>query len=166
MRVLVGAMLAVLPLLGAVGVPGISGASHAAPEACPAPSAGASDYEIALLHARVNVPRGGVIELPVCIARAAGFEAPVRVRLEMLPPGVDAAPLVVPAHATSGLLRIAASRRANAGAPQDAVLVGAGFGRVHTAPVSISVIGARDSGPSDPNEDEGKRAVAMLSSAR
>ena len=43
-----------------------------------------------------NVPRGGSVPLTVTAARMEGFEGPVRVRVEGLPPGL---------HATEGLIR-------------------------------------------------------------
>lgn len=163
-RFWIGAVLAAAPLFGAAGVLAIAGSGNAA-VGCPGASPDAGDYELSLPKSDIDVPRGSAIEIPVCVARAPGFDGEIRLRAELLPPGVDAAPLRVPPHGTSGLLRLAATRNAHPGAPQQSVLVAAAFGRVHTVAITVKVTGAHDTGASDPNEDEGRTAIAVLLSA-
>ena len=163
MRTLVAALLALAPLFGAAAMLEIR---KAPAPACPAAVSNTGDYEVSVSRPTVQVPRGGVAEVVVCISRAPGFTAPIRLRAELLPDGVDAGTLQVPGHATSGKLRIVAERFAPPGIRRDAVLVAAGYGHVHTVGFTVVVSGARDRGPSDPNGDAGKTALAAALARR
>ena len=164
MRVLGAALLALAPLFGAASILGRA-AAPAPASPCTATAPAGEDYELSITRPSVRVPRGGVAEVVLCISRAPGFDAPIRVRAELLPEGVDAHSLLVPAGETTATLRFAAERAAPPGVGPDSVIVAAAYGHVHTLGLSVAVTGSRDRGASDPNEDEGKAAIAALRSS-
>lgn len=69
----------------------------------------APDFTIACDPDKLNVGPGGRVPLFVQVARRGGFDGPVTVRLDTLPEGVIASPLVIAPGMTQGVLVVSAS---------------------------------------------------------
>lgn len=91
----------------------------------PAGAAGAS-FTALFLPDAIRVHRTGLMKVRVEVARAGGFDGPVRVEAEGLPSGVTAEPLLIPGGLASGNLLLSAAKDAPLG----------------TTPVRLNVTGA------------------------
>ncbi|MFO0952751.1 MAG: PPC domain-containing protein [Isosphaeraceae bacterium] len=78
------------------------------------------DFSLTCDPDKLNVGPGGRVPLFVQVTRRGGFNGPVSVELENLPPGVTASPLVIGPKMTQGLTVVSASKDAK----QAASLVG------------------------------------------
>ena len=89
----------------------------------------------------VNVVRGGSAEAPIGIQRAPDFHGEIRFRVENLPPGLSAEPVVAPPGSTQVRIALRASPDAAPGRHPRLVILGAtAEGHVQAAPrVGISV---------------------------
>jgi hypothetical protein len=87
---------------------------------------------------RVNLVRGGSVDVPVQIERAKDFAADIHFQVEGLPPGVTAEPLAAPDGLSSVKIRLSASSSAATGRTKEIAVIGIAEGHVEEAPI-ISV---------------------------
>jgi hypothetical protein len=85
-----------------------------------------------------NIPRGGAVPITVVADRLPGYEGPIDIQVQDLPPGVTAARATIPAAQTSTVVVLSASSEASAGAlPSPIKVVGhasvAGHDLIRTA---------------------------------
>jgi hypothetical protein len=85
-----------------------------------------------------NIPRGGSVPITVVADRQPGYEGPIDIQVQDLPPGVTAARATIPAAQTSTVVVLSASSEASAGAlPSPIKVVGhasvAGHDLIRTA---------------------------------
>jgi hypothetical protein len=89
---------------------------------------------------RVNLVRGGTVEIPVQIERASDFAADIEFRIDGLPQGVTAEPVIAHDGQSSVKIRLNAGSSAAAGRTKEVVLIGVAQGHVEEAPaISIQV---------------------------
>ena len=67
------------------------------------------DFEVTCDDDRAGVGPGGAVPWFLRVTRLAGFEGPIEVRVEGLPPGLTAQPVTIPASMTDGCLIIQAA---------------------------------------------------------
>jgi len=87
---------------------------------------------------RVNLVRGGNVDIPVQIQRAKDFAADIHFQVEGLPPGVTAEPLIAQDGLSSVKIRLTASSSAATGRTKEIAVIGMAEGHVEEAPI-ISV---------------------------
>jgi len=87
---------------------------------------------------RVNLVRGGNVDIPVQIQRAKDFPADIHFQVEGLPPGVTAEPLIAQDGLSSVKIRLTASSSAATGRTKEIAVIGMAEGHVEEAPI-ISV---------------------------
>ena len=87
---------------------------------------------------RVNLVRGGSVDVPVQIQRAKDFAADIHFQVEGLPQGVAAQPLIAQDGLTSVKIRLTASSSAATGRTNEIAVIGVAEGHVEEAPI-ISV---------------------------
>jgi hypothetical protein len=87
---------------------------------------------------RVNLVRGGNVDIPVQIQRAKDFAADIHFQVEGLPPGVTAEPLIVHDGLSNVKIRLTASSSAATGRTKEIAVIGTAAGHVEEAPI-ISV---------------------------
>ena len=87
---------------------------------------------------RVNLVRGGSVDVPVQIQRAKDFAADIHFQVEGLPSGVAAQPLIAQDGLTSVKIRLTASSSATTGRTKEIAVIGVAEGHVEEAPI-ISV---------------------------
>lgn len=89
---------------------------------------------------RVNLVRGGSVDVPVQIQRAKDFGADIQFHIEGLPPGVAAEPLIAQDGLTNVKIRLTASSSAAIGRTKEIAVIGVAEGHVEEAPIiSIQV---------------------------
>ena len=87
---------------------------------------------------RVNLVRGGNVEIPLQIQRAKNFAADIQFQIEGLPSGVAAEPLIAHDGLSNVKIRLTASSSAAKGKTKGIAVIGTAAGHVEEAPV-ISV---------------------------
>jgi hypothetical protein len=87
---------------------------------------------------RVNLVRGGNVDIPVQIQREKDFAADIRFQVDGLPPGVTAEPLIAQDGLSSVKIRPTASNSAATGRTKEIAVIGMAEGHVEEAPI-ISV---------------------------
>ena len=76
------------------------------------------DFDLFVAPSNPNVPRGGRVPVTVTAYRRDGFDGPIDVRLEQLPPGVTAeAGVILPGHSTVAVTVAASADAAAATTP-------------------------------------------------
>jgi len=89
---------------------------------------------------RVNLVRGGTVEIPLQIERASEFAADIDLQIDGLPQGVTAVPLVAHNGQSSVKIRLNANSSAVTGRAKEVALIGVAQGHVEEAPaISIQV---------------------------
>ena len=89
---------------------------------------------------RVNLVRGGKVEVPVQIQRADDFTTDIEFQVNGLPTGVTAEPLISHNGETSVKIRLIADNSAATGRTKEIALIGVANGHVEEAPaISIQV---------------------------
>lgn len=89
---------------------------------------------------RVNLVRGGKVEIPVQIQRAKDFTADIELQVEGLPPGVTAEPLIVHDGQSNVKIRLIAGSAAATGRTKEIALIGVANSHVEEAPaISVQV---------------------------
>jgi len=78
------------------------------------------DFRLTMSPEHPNVPRGGSVPVEVTAERLDGFDGPIHVRMEGLPPGIAADPAVIPANGVSATLTLTARADASTPAPETA----------------------------------------------
>ncbi len=73
------------------------------------------DYRLEANPENPNIPRGGSIPITVVADRLPGYEGPIDIQVQDLPPGVTAARATIPAGQTSTVVVLSASSDASAG---------------------------------------------------
>lgn len=86
------------------------------------------DFRLSLNPESPTVPAGAAVPVEVTLDRLDGFDGPVDVRLEGLPPGISAAPTTVEAGETSASLLLRAEPDARTADPGPVRLVGMATG--------------------------------------
>lgn len=74
------------------------------------------DYRLEADPENPNVPRGGSVPITIKADRLPGYEGPIEIQVQDLPPGVTAAAATIPAGQTSTVVVLAASSDATTGA--------------------------------------------------
>ena len=87
---------------------------------------------------RVNLVRGGNVDIPVQIQREKDFAADISFQVDGLPPGVTAEPLIAQDGLSNVKIRLTASSNAATGRTKEIAVIGMVEGHVEEAPV-ISV---------------------------
>jgi hypothetical protein len=87
---------------------------------------------------RLNLVRGGKVDIPVQIQRAKGFVADIQFQIDGLPPGIVAEPLTAQDGLTNVKIRLSASSSAATGRTKEIAIMGMADGHVEEAPI-ISV---------------------------
>lgn len=87
---------------------------------------------------RVNLVRGGNVDIPVQIQRAKDFAADIHFQVEGLPPGVTAEPLIAQDGLSNVKIRLTASSSSATGRTKEIAVIGVAEGHVEEAPI-ISV---------------------------
>ena len=72
------------------------------------------DFEVSPVAADVNVPRGGTALINVTTIRRDGFEGPIAIAAEHLPPGIHATPTVIERYTNGALIGVTADPTAAA----------------------------------------------------
>jgi hypothetical protein len=75
------------------------------------------DFSLTMSPSNPNIPRGGTAPLVVSVDRRLGYDGPISLVVDNLPAGVAASPAVIPAHADSAVISLAAAADAVNGAP-------------------------------------------------
>ena len=89
---------------------------------------------------RVNLVRGGTVEIPVQIERASDFDADIEFRIDGLPQGVTAEPVIAHNGQSNVKIRLNANSSAATGRTKEIALIGVAQGHVEEAPaISIQV---------------------------
>ncbi len=89
---------------------------------------------------RVNLVRGGKVDIPLQIQRANDFAADIDFRVDGLPPGVTADPVIAHDGQSNVKIRLIADSSAATGRTKEIALIGAAQGHVEEAPaISIQV---------------------------
>jgi hypothetical protein len=89
---------------------------------------------------RVNLVRGGTVDIPVQIQRANDFAADVEFHVDGLPPGVTARPVIAHDGQSNVKIRLNADSSAATGSTKEIALIGVAQGHVEEAPaISIQV---------------------------
>jgi hypothetical protein len=83
------------------------------------------DYRLQANPENPNIPQGGSIPITVIADRLAGYEGPIEIQMQGLPPGVSAGKATIPAGQTSTVVVLSAGTNASAGAlPSPIKIVG------------------------------------------
>ncbi len=83
------------------------------------------DYRLEAEPDNLNIPRGGSIPVSVTADRLPGYEGPIEIEVQGLPPGVTAGRTVIPAGQTSTVVALSAGPNSLAGAsPSPIKIVG------------------------------------------
>ena len=83
------------------------------------------DYRLEADPENPNIPQGGSVPISVRADRLPGYEGPIEIQVQGLPPGVAAGPATIPAGQTSTVLVLSAGPNASAGAlPSPIKIVG------------------------------------------
>jgi hypothetical protein len=101
-------------LVRVADVRGLGGADHAYHLVVRRPS---PSFRIDLGTENPNVPRGGTELVAVNVTRTDGFDSPIEVRAEDLPPGITATPAKIDGGELSGFLALSADAQAPAFSP-------------------------------------------------
>jgi hypothetical protein len=83
------------------------------------------DYRLQADPENPNIPQGGSIPISVIADRLAGYEGPIEIQMQGLPPGVSAGKATIPAGQISTVVVLSAGTNASAGAlPSPIKIVG------------------------------------------
>jgi dipeptidyl aminopeptidase/acylaminoacyl peptidase len=74
-------------------------------------------FRVTLSTENPNIPRGGTTLVSLNVARIDGFDLPIEVRADCLPPGITSMPVVIGSDELSGLLALTAEPTAPAFSP-------------------------------------------------
>ena len=157
-RVILLVTFAALLLLGASASPG-SATLPDPDEGCPTMDPwNRAPIALFAMRGELTVPRGASVELPVCVARATGIDAAIRVSALSLPEGVDVPNAMLHRHETRTVLLVSASRTAEIGEPFLAVIAGDTVGGTRvTAGFLVRVTASPDHGSHEYRAGEDRR---------
>jgi hypothetical protein len=81
------------------------------------------DYRLQAKPQNPNIPRGGSVPITVAADRLPGYEGPIEIQVQDLPPGVTAAKATIPEGQTTTVVVLSASSEASAGALASAIKI-------------------------------------------